>query len=77
MGLVAAWFKASSSLSTVSEDVPLVKISVVQAGASNKSNTYSGEVRGRYESQLAFQVGGKIVKRNVDLGSVVHAGDVF
>ena len=39
--------------------------------------TYSGEVRGRYESQLAFQVGGKIIRRYVELGSVVKAGDVL
>lgn len=77
IGLVGVGLKATSSLSTISENVPLVKTSVVQAGAANDSHTYSGEVRGRYESQLAFQVGGKIVKRNVDLGSVVHAGDVL
>ncbi|WP_371361781.1 Multidrug resistance protein MdtE [Sporomusa rhizae] len=39
--------------------------------------TYSGEVRGRYESQLAFQVTGKIIKRNVQLGTAVNTGDIL
>ncbi|MDP3031706.1 MAG: efflux RND transporter periplasmic adaptor subunit [Rhodocyclaceae bacterium] len=37
-------------------------------------NRYSGEVRARYESQLAFRVGGKIVARLVDAGARVKAG---
>ncbi|MBP2643566.1 MAG: efflux transporter, family, subunit [Firmicutes bacterium] len=65
------------SSNTSPENIALVKASTVQIGSSTNGNTYSGEVRGRYETQLAFQVGGRIVKRNVDLGSVVHAGDVL
>jgi RND family efflux transporter MFP subunit len=36
---------------------------------------YSGQARGRYESRLSFQVGGKIQKRHVNLGQAVKAGD--
>ncbi|MBP2654840.1 MAG: efflux transporter, family, subunit [Firmicutes bacterium] len=68
---------SSSSTKAVDVDVPLVRTSTIGVGAMNQTNTYSGEVRGRYESQLAFQVGGKIIKRNVELGSIVHAGDVL
>ena len=38
---------------------------------------YPGEVRGRYESQLAFQVAGKIAARYVNVGDTVRAGQVL
>lgn len=55
----------------------LVKTQQIQLGGNGDSATYAGEVRGRYESQLAFQVGGKIIARNVELGSAVRAGDTL
>lgn len=61
----------------VKEEIPLVRSQVVKLDGLSESATYSGEVRGRYESQLAFQVSGKIIRRNVDLGSIVQAGDVL
>lgn len=38
---------------------------------------FSGEVRARVESRLGFRVGGKIVARKVDVGSVVKRGQVL
>lgn len=38
---------------------------------------YTGEVRARYESDLAFRIGGKIVERRVDVGAVVKPGEVL
>jgi RND family efflux transporter MFP subunit len=38
---------------------------------------YSGEVRSRVESQLGFRVGGKIIRRAVELGQHVKAGQVL
>ena len=70
-------FKHFTKPVTKGETVPLVRTMTVQFGSTANQDTYSGEVRGRYESQLAFQVSGKIIKRNVDLGSVVHTGDVL
>lgn len=57
--------------------VPYVR--TVTAGTHSTQNylVYPGEVRGRYESNLAFQVSGKIISRNVNLGDIVHAGDVL
>lgn len=69
--------KGYSSPKTVTDDVPLVRTMVVSPDGAGSNFTYSGEVRGRYESQLAFQVGGKIIKRNVDLGKAVRSGDVL
>ena len=55
--------------------IPLVRTTKISSTDAAQNYTYSGEVCGRYESQLAFQVGGKIVKRNVDLGKRVQAGE--
>ena len=55
----------------------LVKTQVVQSGQSQNQAQYAGEVKGRYESSLSFQASGRILSRNVQLGSRVHAGDVL
>lgn len=55
----------------------LVKTQVVNADTSQASSTYAGVVRGRYETNMAFQVGGRIVSRNVQLGDHVSAGQVL
>lgn len=60
------------------KEVPqLVRTVAVGVGPEAGTDAYSGTVRGRYESALAFQAGGRITARNVQLGSVVHAGDVL
>lgn len=86
---VRAWLYEPVSAATVSHEGPsaprpvsgdgerLVRTSVVGSERGARSYTYAGEVRGRYESALAFQTGGRIVKRNVQLGDVVHAGDIL
>lgn len=58
-------------------EIPLVR--TVTAGETSTDNayTYPGEVRGHYESSLAFQVAGKIISRNVNLGDLVQAGEVL
>ncbi|MCF8198030.1 MAG: biotin/lipoyl-binding protein, partial [Sulfuritalea sp.] len=38
---------------------------------------YSGEVRARIETTLAFRVGGKIIERKVDVGTAVKAGQTL
>lgn len=38
---------------------------------------YSGEIRPRHEAPLAFQVGGRLVKRLVDVGATVKAGQLL
>lgn len=73
---VGVMLKGQSRPAAIIEEVPLVRTALVGAGAA-QSYTYSGEVKGRFESQLSFQVGGKIIKRYVQLGSVVNAGDVL
>lgn len=41
------------------------------------SATLSGSVNARIESQLSFRVSGRIIERNVEVGSHVHTGDVL
>ena len=47
---------------------------VVGAKAAASAHVYSGEVRARYENDLAFRVGGKVVVRLVDVGATVKKG---
>lgn len=76
--IVGAWlWQKYHTPPTVAEDIPLVRTINVKPALAGKTYTYSGEVCGRFESQLAFQVTGKIIKRNVQLGSTVNAGDVL
>lgn len=70
-------WKENIQVKSATEDVPLVRTATINVAEPVQSYTYSGEVRGRYESQLAFQVNGKIIKRNVELGSTVKPGDVL
>ncbi|MCM0759579.1 MULTISPECIES: efflux RND transporter periplasmic adaptor subunit [Sporomusa] len=71
------FWKLHSQPPAVAEEIPLVRTAVIGAANASQNYLYSGEVRGRYESQLAFQVTGKISRRNVELGSTVKAGDVL
>ena len=61
----------------VSKEIPLVRTITIGSSKNSGTLTYPGEVRGRYESNLAFQVPGKIVRRNISLGDVVHAGQIL
>ena len=56
---------------------PLVKIIQVGKTAQSQSDSYSGVVRGRYESNLAFQTSGRILSRMAEQGSFVRAGEVL
>jgi len=47
------------------------------ADAGRAGIAYAGEVRAREESQLGFRVGGKLVRRLVDVGDRVHAGELL
>jgi len=54
-----------------------VRSLVVTGGASAESATYTAEIRSRYETDLSFQVAGKLVNRSVDVGSTVKKGQVL
>ena len=47
---------------------------VVGTKPTDGANIYSGEVRARYENDLAFRVAGKVTARLVDVGAAVTKG---
>lgn len=59
------------------EKAPLAKTMQVGADGQASAGTYAGTVRGRYETNMSFQVGGQILSRNVQAGSRVQPGDVL
>ena len=59
------------------DPVRAVRTLTVVAQSAGGTVEYAGEVRSRTESRLGFRVGGKIVRRNAELGSTVKAGQVL
>lgn len=62
---------------TTAEPVRPVVTQTVVPGAASTRDVYSGELRARYETDLAFRVGGKLVARAVDAGARVTRGQVL
>ena len=59
------------------EPVRAVKVITVGVSPLNSGYEFAGEVRPRVESRLGFRVAGKIVKRQVELGQRVKAGQLL
>jgi membrane fusion protein, multidrug efflux system len=59
------------------EPVRAVKVIRVGAGTQSANAEYAGEVQARVESRLGFRVAGKIIRRPVELGQRVKAGQVL
>ncbi len=59
------------------QDVRPVRAERVSAQAAVAGTRYAGEVRARYETDLAFRVGGRVRSRMVDAGTPVRAGQVI
>jgi RND family efflux transporter MFP subunit len=75
--LAAAVLAGCSAHSATPEPVRAVRTMTVGALSSAVTRDYAGEVHARVESRLAFRVGGKIVRRAVDLGDRVKGGQVL
>jgi RND family efflux transporter MFP subunit len=74
---VAIVLSACSKAAPAEEPVRAVKVITVGADAQHTSGEYSGEVLARVESRLGFRVAGKIIRRTVQLGQRVRAGEVL
>lgn len=59
------------------EPVRAVRTLTVGRESATLSREFAAEVRARTESRLAFRVGGKLVRRTVDLGDSVKAGQLL
>ena len=61
----------------VAPTVRTVRVQEVHATTDTAAQTFTGVVRARYESDLSFRVGGKVVTRLVEVGSRVHPGQAI
>ncbi|WP_236905823.1 efflux RND transporter periplasmic adaptor subunit [Collimonas pratensis] len=71
--LLAACSKAPEKV----EDIRPVRVTVLNPANADVTSELPGAVQARYESQLGFRVGGKIIARQVDVGTVVKRGQVL
>ena len=76
LGAVIA-LAACSRPAPVEEPVRAVKVMTVRSASLQATQEFSGEVRPRIESRLGFRVAGKLVRREVELGQHVKAGQVL
>lgn len=74
---VAVLLAACSRPAPPEEPVRAVKVVTVGTGAYAARHEYAGEVRARVESRLGFRIGGKLIKRQAELGQHVQAGQVL
>lgn len=68
---------ACSKPAEKTEDVRPVRAIKLAAASIDLATEFSGEVRARVESRLGFRVGGKIVARKVDVGTLIKRGQVL
>lgn len=59
------------------EPIRAVKIMTVGVNTFSSGYEFAGEVKAKNESRLGFRVGGKIIKRQAELGQRVKAGQVL
>jgi multidrug efflux system membrane fusion protein len=58
-------------------DIRPVRAEQVGLHATHSGTRYAGEVRARYETDLAFRVAGRVQTRQVEVGAEVKAGQVI
>lgn len=76
--LPVALLAAACGNGKVAQDpVRPVLTQTVVPGASATKDVYSGELRARHETELAFRVAGKLVARTVDAGARVAKGAIL
>ncbi|MBX3618380.1 MAG: efflux RND transporter periplasmic adaptor subunit [Rhizobacter sp.] len=75
--LSVAVLAACSKAETPSDPIRAVRTLMVASESAGGTYEYAAEVRARTESRLGFRVGGKIIRRAVDVGDAVKAGQVL
>lgn len=71
------WLAACSKPVETVEPVRSVKLMAVPTAAPVAWPEYTGEVRARIEARLGFRVGGKLIRRHVEVGQRVRAGQLL
>ncbi len=77
VSLALAMFLSGCGKEQAEEQRPRPVMVVHPQSAEAQLETYPGEVRARYEPDLAFRIGGEVVKRLVDSGDQVKQGQVL
>jgi membrane fusion protein, multidrug efflux system len=78
LAVACAWvLVACSKPVPKAEPVRAVKTVRVQSQSLQSTQEFAAEIRAKSESRLGFRVGGKVTRRNVDVGSAVVAGQVL
>lgn len=75
--LSALLIAACSKPVPTSDPVRAVRVMKVTSQSAGATQEYAGEVRARTESRLGFRVGGKITRRQAEIGASVKAGQVL
>jgi multidrug efflux system membrane fusion protein len=76
LGLLAL-LAGCSKPAVVDEPVRAVRSITLQASGATVQHDYAAEIRARVESRLGFRVPGKLVKRLVNPGDAVRAGQLL
>jgi RND family efflux transporter MFP subunit len=78
-GLIAliALLAACHDKQETGADIRPVRTAVVGNGMYGDNLTYTGEIRARHESDLGFQVAGKLIVRPAEVGASVTVGTVL
>ena len=74
---ITALLAACSKPVPPEEPIRAVKVMTVGVTTFASGYEFAGEVRAKVESRLGFRVGGKIIKRQAELGQRVEAGQVL
>ncbi|HIF17703.1 MAG TPA: efflux RND transporter periplasmic adaptor subunit [Cycloclasticus sp.] len=75
--LIAATAIFLSACGNKTDDQPLdrlVEVATFSYQPATRVMDYPGRVQARYQSELSFQVGGRLIERLVDVGDVVQKG---
>jgi len=70
----AALVACTQAAENAPEEVRPVRVVKIGTAEATRRVEYAGEVRARYETRLAFRVGGKLIERLVDTGATVRRG---
>ena len=74
LALAGCFERAQPSVASAPTPVQVVRVALAPAAAER---AFAGIIRPRREADLAFRAGGRIISREVDVGSVVVAGQVL
>lgn len=68
---------ACNRIETKPQEIPAVKTVKVISADAGMTLVFASEIQPRYQSELAFRVGGKLLSRKVQLGSRVKEGEIL